>query len=67
MSTETELQRLERQVQKDKTLVHESEMKVEELVASVHEAEKFKLKIKRPAKPAFPATTRSNSQTPRSD
>jgi hypothetical protein len=67
MSTETELQRLERRVQKDKTSVHESEMKVEELVASVHEAEKFKVKSRRPGKSAFPATSRSNSQTPKSD
>lgn len=46
MSGETDLERLEQRVQKAKALVHLSEIKVEELMASVGEIEKFKPKIR---------------------
>jgi hypothetical protein len=46
MSRETDLERLERRVEKAKALVCLSEIKVEELIASVDEIEKFKPKIR---------------------
>lgn len=67
MIVETDLERLERQVQKARTLVHESAIKVEELVASVHAAEEFKVKIKQMGKPPLRATAPTDPKTPNSD
>ena len=42
MRDETELERLQRQVERAKTLIHQSGIKVEELEASVNEIYRFK-------------------------
>lgn len=42
MSEESDLERLRRQVEKSRILVHQSEMKVEELEASMREIHHFK-------------------------
>ena len=42
MYEESELERLQRQVEKEKALVHQSGIKVEELEASMHDIYRFK-------------------------
>jgi hypothetical protein len=42
MRDETELERLQRQVEKSKAMVHQSGIKVEELEASMHDIYRFK-------------------------
>ena len=46
MSSDTDLERLQQQVQKARVQVHLSEIKVEGLRVSVEEIERFKRKIK---------------------
>lgn len=46
MSSESDLEQLEQRVEKAKTLLHLSEIKVEELMASVDEIEKIKSRTK---------------------
>ena len=45
MIDESELERLQRQVERAKTLIHQSGIKVEELEASVNEIYRFKDRI----------------------
>jgi hypothetical protein len=49
-----ELEELEMQVKKARQLVRQSEVKVEAIVASIHEIEKFHPKIKIIRRPATP-------------
>ena len=57
-----DLERLEREVQKSKMLVHQSALKVEELEACIHEIEKFEPKIQMPDKPASPPVPPASSE-----
>jgi hypothetical protein len=56
-----ELEDLEIQVQKGKQLVHQSELKVEAIEATIHEIEKFHPKIKIIRRQAPPETTSEDS------
>ena len=55
MSGETDLEQLEQRVQKFKTLVHLSQIKVEDLLASADEIEKSKSKTRFAGKRRYPS------------
>ena len=61
MNGESDLERLEREVQKARALVRQSEIKVEELLASAYKIEKIKPDVRRFGKRLLPHL-RSNSQ-----
>lgn len=56
MSRETDLEQLEQRVEKAKALVHLSEIRVEELMASVDEIEKIKYRTRLMGKPGLVQT-----------
>ena len=62
MNGESDLERLEREVQNARARVRQSEIKVEELLASVHEIEKFKPGVRCFGQRLFPSHLRGNSE-----